>query len=840
MDKPSIGARSSVNQGSVQSAISAIPDLASSRPENVLPHVEWQWHINEQTFEVDRDQCEKIFSSRLPPLTRSGLLSCLSFEDQEHLFKKIERSCRHHSTEKHACSFSLDKGKVCYAEFQIFPSNGKIVQGKLFPLLSIPSTGQTFGSLFKQILDNPHHGIVITDSERCVLLVNEYFEQHTGYSNLHLVGKPINNINSKKHSEQFYQLLWKEVTENNFWTGVVLIETADGHIIPQELTIQRIVIRERVFYLEWFVDLSTHLYRVADIEHGGVELLTQLPTESQFVQRVANHWMDCAEEKIVMALAFVPSFHRDEEFEMKSRLSEELDKNRQSFLVGYLGNNHFVAALECDKVTGPSQVRLIHQTIRQFFSSMNQSAGKEIHEAIIQGKVGVSVLGHDTYNPKLLVPHAIQAMLESNTQSKGMITFYHGAIHREVLRRKELEDLLVSSIKQQRIEVFYQPIVDTHNWDIVKFEALCRFRDEKGQLANTQEMVAIAEDMGLVADLDWCVGKRALQDLVGIQQRFGPNIGLTINRSLNTQLGAEAVLKSAEVMIEEYAKTPNLITIELTESAYFDSESSQSSLIKNIRHHGVSVAIDDFGTGYSSFTYLSDCNFDLLKIDREFVTGITVGSHKYHIVKMIAELSHTLDVKVVAEGVETRQELEVLCGIGIDYIQGYFFSKPLPLDTLHDAWGYHSQLEDFLSRKSSVRGVGILSLSQLHVPTLGPQDSIKKAKEYFDSHRLNLEVLPIVDGEVCVGLVDRENLNYYLSPTMGTKIETTKDLAIWNKTLNQVMRTDMFNVPYATKVADIGGILSQGAQPPWVVVGERNAYLGVVTHQDLLKFFASS
>ncbi|MGF1694608.1 EAL domain-containing protein [Vibrio kyushuensis] len=820
-------------------AQSLVDDLSSLITHSQLPHVDWLWHINEQTFEVDREQCEKVFASRLPPLTRNGLLSCLSFEDQENLFKKISRSCRHHSSQKYACSFSLDKGKVCYAEFQIFPSSGKTVEGKLYPLLSIPSTGQTFASLFKQILDNPHHGIVITDSERSVLLVNEYFEQHTGYSNLHLVGKSINSINSAKHSEKFYHFLWKEVTEKGYWSGVILIQTAEGQIIPQELTIQKIVIRERVFYLEWFVDLSTHLYRVADIEHGGVELLTQLPTESQFIKRVANHWMDCGEEKIVMALAFVPNFASGDEFEMKSRLSEELDKNRQSFLVGYLGNNHFVAALECEKVAGPSQVRLIHQTIRQFFSSLNQSAGKDIHEAIVQGKVGVSVLGHDTYNPKLLVPHAIQAMLERSSQAKGMITFYHGAIHREVLRRKEREDLLISSIKQKRIEVFYQPIVDTHTWDVVKFEALCRFRDEKGQLENTQDMVAIAEDMGLVSDLDWCVGTRALQDLVDIQQRFGPNIGLTINRSLNTQLGAEAVLKSAEVMIEDYAKTPNLITIELTESAYFDSESSQSSLIKNIRQHGVSVAIDDFGTGYSSFTYLSDCNFDLLKIDREFVIDIKVGSHKYHIVKMITELSHTLDVKVVAEGVETRQELEVLCGIGIDYIQGYFFSKPLPLNELHEAWSYQSQLEDFLSRKSSVRGVGILSLSQLHVPTLQPQDTIKKAKEFFDSHRLNLDVLPIVDGETCIGLVDRENLNYYLSPTLGTKIETTKDLAIWNKPLNQVMRTDIIRVPYATKVSDIALLLAQGAQPPWVITGEMGAYLGVITHQDLLKYFAA-
>lgn len=815
-------------------------DLPSLLAQSSLPFVEWQWHINDKIFEVNREECEKVFASRLPPLTKSGLLSCLSFEDQELLFKAIGRSYHQHCFQKYACSFSLDKGKVCYAEFHIFPSREKTIHGKLYPLLSIPSTGQTFASLFKQVLDNPHHGIVITDSERCVLLLNEYFERHTGYSNLHLVGQSINNINSDKHSETFYQRLWSEVSENGYWNGVVLINTLEGKTIPQELTVQRVVIRERAFYLEWYVDLSRHLYRVADIEHGGVELLTQLPTESQFIKRVSNHWMDHSDEKIVMALAFVPLFDEKNEFEMKSHLSEELALNRLSFQVGYIGNNHFVAALECEKVSGPSQVRVIHQTIRRFFSSLNLNAGDEAHQAIIRGKVGVSILGHDTSNPKSLVSHAVQAMLERSSQAKGMITFYHGAIHREVIRRKELEDLLVKAIKEQSIEVFYQPIVDTHNWDIIKFEALCRFRDDRGKLANTQEMVAIAEDLGLVADLDWCVGKRALRDLVTIQQQFGPDIGLTINRSLNTELGAETVLKSAEEMIEDYAKTPHLVTIELTESAYFDSESSQSSLIKNIRQHGVSVAIDDFGTGYSSFTYLSDCNFDLLKIDREFVTGIKVDSHKYHIVKMITALSHTLNVKVVAEGVETRQELEVLCGIGIDYIQGYFFSKPRPLHELEQAWSYQEQLEDFLTRKSSARSVGILSVSQLHIPTMAPLDTLKQAKEYLDSPQLNLEVLPVLDGNRCIGVIDRANLNYYLSPTLGTKIETTQDLAIWKKPLNQIMRTDVMSVPYETKVSDITHLLNQGSNPPWVVVGESNSYLGIVTQQDLLMFFAKS
>ncbi|MGD8170217.1 EAL domain-containing protein [Vibrio sp. TRT 21S02] len=811
----------------------------SEQEFHALPHVDWQWCLDEHRLEIDRELCSRVLASPMPSMTENFLLSCLNFDDQSELIKQFESAHVRQEPGVFSCPLYLDKGKISYVEFSYTPSVDKRITGSLYPLLSFPSNGQVFGSLFDQLFDNPHRGILLADSNKRIMLSNHYFQTHSGYRNIDLVGNSLSMLNSGKHSKEFYQKIWLDIDESGFWSGVILIKAADGRIIPQEMTLQRLHLRDRVFFIGYFLDLSNHLYRVQDVEHGGVELLTQLPTEQQFTQSVATRWMDGQEENVCLVVAFIPKFSGDDEFEMKSLLSEHLARNRVATQVGYIGGNHFVAFLECEKCQGPSQVRIIHQTIRRFFSGLNQSAGKAIHRAILNGKVGVSVLGHDTHSPKLLVSHAVQAMLEQTAESKGLITFYHGAIHKEVLRRKELEEWTVKCIKSGNVEVFYQPIVDVHNWDIVKFEALSRFKTPNGNMLNTQEIITIAEDLDLIADLDWCVGKKALQDLEVIQQRFGAGLGLTINRSLNTKLEPGEVLKSAELMIREHAKTPHLVTIELTESAYFDSESRQSSLISNLREQGVSVAIDDFGTGYSSFTYLSDCNFDLLKIDREFVIDLKVGSHKYYIVKMIIELAHTLEVKVVAEGVETRYELEVLCSLGVDYIQGYFFSKPLALDELEHAWEYFDKLEDFLERRSSVRGVGILSITHTHIPCLEPQDTLEKAKGLFDSNNFNIELLPILDGNTCVGLIDRESLNFHLSPTLGTKLETTKDLTIWQKRLNQVMRTDLYRISFQTKVTEIADLLKSGVNPPWVVEDEAGNYLGTVTKRDVFEYFAN-
>ncbi|HFQ4969753.1 TPA: EAL domain-containing protein [Vibrio vulnificus] len=793
----------------------------------------WQWKHGDACLHVDEALFRHFWRVGLSEDVSALFWSSFATIDKLQLLNLLDRACQSKKSGSYRCWVSLNSVSH-YVLFRFVPQAENAVEGEIRKLFSVDTKGNEFSTLFRQAFDNDHHGILLTDAATQILLCNRYFENHTGYKLNQIVGQCASILDSGKHSDEFYQSITEEVNSKGLWQGVVLIRTFGGAIVPQELTLQKLTCDDKVYYLGLYVDFSDRLYRLADMEHGGVELLTQLPTEKQFTQQLTVRWMDSNNDDLLMVLAFLPNFAAGDEYELKQRLSESLEKNRISSAVGYLGGNHFVAAIECNKSQGPNQVQIIHQTIRKFFAQLTHLSGEEVQNAVLRGKVGVSILGHDTQNPKVMVSHAVQAMLEHDGQHKGMITFYHGSIHREVLRRRELEELVVRSIKEESVEVFYQPIIDTATWDIAKFEALCRFKDKHGQWQNTQELVGIAEELEMVADLDWTVGKKSLQGLKSIHERFGTRIGITINRSLNTKLGAEEVLQNAEQMICLYSDTPELVTVELTESAYFDSESSQSELIKRIRNMGVSVAIDDFGTGYSSFTYLSDCNFDLLKIDKEFVTDIHVGTHKYHIVRMITELSHTLNVKVVAEGVETKQELEVLCGLGVDYIQGYFFSKPLPLDQLHLAWNYQNQLSDFLESNESVRSMGVLRIAQSCVPQLDPQETIKQAKLLLDEGKYT--VLPIVDEGVCLGIVDRETLNLHLSPTLGTKLETTKDLAICKRTLNQVMKTQFSTVDVATKAVEINELLKQSLPLPWVILDESGQYMGIVTHQDVLHY----
>ncbi|MDW1913136.1 EAL domain-containing protein, partial [Vibrio sp. 707] len=198
--------------------------------------------------------------------------------------------------------------------------------------------------------------------------------------------------------------------------------------------------------------------------------------------------------------------------------------------------------------------------------------------------------------------------------------------------------------------------------------ALARFYHENSEYS-TQEMISIIEDLELIAALDDVVCQTALKQWSHLQKIYGENIGLSINRSLNTKLDSLQVLQRSLDLIKASDVNPKLVTIELTETAYFEQDEEHAFALEQIRQEGIQIAIDDFGTGYSSFSYLEEGQFDVLKIDRKVVKNIHEGSTSYNIVKTITDLAHKLNVEVVAEGVESQRELEVLAGIGVDYMQ---------------------------------------------------------------------------------------------------------------------------------------------------------------------------
>ncbi|UAB69229.1 EAL domain-containing protein [Vibrio sp. SCSIO 43132] len=796
---------------------------------------QWRWNAKSDEFQFIDTYLVEMINSRLNVRTISGLLDIMSAKDRKKLVNALQSTHECNSKRSLFSVLTPSKGFIIYCEIEVSHAKGDELYGHIRPLFYLSSMYE-MGQIFQAVFENRHHGIVITDSDTRILACNPYFIDRSGYELSELLGRKTNLFNAGKHSDTFFEEIWRQVHREGHWSGTILSKRANGDTEPQDLTIQKIEMANgKTYFVGFTVDLSNHLYRIADTEYGGIELLTQLPNENEFGIKLASLVRHYSSSHTIIVLAVAPDFDEASTLDQRVAFSNAVAQVDDHYLCGYKGDNLFVCALKCPN--SGNRVRAIHTEIRRFMAAIRQFGNEHLFQLVARGKVGVSVLGYDTSNPKMLVTHATQAMLEQHSSKKGNnISFFDRTMHEETVRRKKLEEILTNFIKDENIDVHFQPIVSTETWQVVKFEALCRFPSSEGLRYTPQEMINIAEDLNLVAALDKIIGSKSLKYLSKIHQHFGKHVGITINRSLNTRMSAQQVLTNALNMVEESGVNPKLVTIELTESAYFDSEDSQIEALKALRQKGVQVAIDDFGTGYSSFTYLSNGHFDYLKIDREFIFNIEIGSHKYFIVKMLVDLSHTLGVTVIAEGVETIQEIEVLTGLGVDYIQGYYFSKPVPIAEIERARHYLNKRNELRAYTLPKQGAGILSLHEQMSPFLEPSTAMKEVHEIF--MRTDLDVLVVTDSQHCVGVVDREVYNLHMTPTFGTKLETQRDSQILKRKLSQVMKTQFTVLSHATLLKDVPGLVNKGVPLPWVIAGDKGECLGVVSKAKVLKFLA--
>ncbi|MBD1556433.1 EAL domain-containing protein [Vibrio sp. S9_S30] len=796
----------------------------------------WRWNASSDELQFLDPFLVDIVHGQFKVQVMADLLKIMPASDKEKLVGALQSA--HECNSKHSlfCVLTPSKGLLIYCEVEVSRTDGEVLLGHIRPLFYLSSMYE-IGQILQAIFENRHHGIVITDSDTQILACNPYFVERSGYQFHELLGKKTSLFNAGKHSDTFFKEIWRMIHRDGHWTGTILSKRANGQIEPQDLTIQKVEMANgKTYFVGFTVDLSNHLYRIVDTDNGGLELSTKLINEDEFQSKLANMVKHYGHSHTVIVLAIAPEFEEATVLEQRIAFSNVVAQVDEQYLCGYKGDNLFVCALKC--VNSDNRVRAIHGEIRRFLAFIRQFGNAHLFKLLARGKMGVSVLGRDTNNPNMLITHATQAMLEQHSSKKGYnISFFDRLMHEEAVRRKKLEELVTIFIKKETIDVHFQPIVSTETWQVIKFEALCRFPSVEGLQYTTQEMINIAEDLNLVTTLDNIVVSKSLNHMARIQNHFGEQVGITINRSLNTRMNAQQVLTHTLSTIEESGVDPKLVTIELTESAYFDSEDCHIEAVKVLRERGVKVAIDDFGTGYSSFAYLSNGHFDYLKIDREFVFNLEIGTHKYFIVKMLVALSHTLGVKVIAEGVETIQEIEVLTGLNVDYVQGHYFSMPVSIDDIETAHHYVKKRNELRRFSLPKQGEGILSLHEQMSPFLKPSAALSEVHEIF--LRTDLEAMAVTDGLHCVGVIDREVYNLHMSPTFGTKLETQRDTQILKRKLSQVMKTQFTVLSHTTSLQDVPALVKKGVPLPWVMTGDKGECLGIVTKSRVLKFLAS-
>ncbi|MCP4596994.1 EAL domain-containing protein [Neptuniibacter sp.] len=548
------------------------------------------------------------------------------------------------------------------------------------------------------VFEATQEGIMITDPDLNITAVNPAFTTITGYSEYDVLGKSPAILSSGKHGADFYQKMWEELWSEGCWSSEVWNKKKDGTLYPQWLSISVVHDDEgkAAQYIGVLSDMSERKAHEEQIHYQAYyDGLTGLPNRTLLMDRIEHDITVSKRSGHLSSLLFVDldRFKRVNDtmgHEVGDRLLVEVAERlksvvRESDTISRFGGDEFVILLT-DIPSAESAAVVAEKVI----NALGQPFDLNGYEVFSGASVGITMTPTDSDVPVELLRLADLAMYKAKESGRNQFHFFARKMQERVNRRVVLEHMLRKGLEEGELEVFYQPIIDAKTHKIFGVEALLRwFQPEEGNIS-PYEFIPVAEESGLIAPLGEMVLMRACQDIQEIHQ-IGRKFHLSVNvSSQQYRLGFDAG-KIAGIL-ELSGFSGDYLSLELTESLLFDGDRDIMAWLKAIKDLQVKLSIDDFGTGYSSLSYLKRFPIDILKIDRAFVADLDGSGDASSLVNAIISMAESLNLDVIAEGVETGNQLDIIAQLGCDYVQGYFYAKPMAKEDLISWIEHHEQM----------------------------------------------------------------------------------------------------------------------------------------------------
>jgi diguanylate cyclase (GGDEF)-like protein/PAS domain S-box-containing protein len=323
----------------------------------------------------------------------------------------------------------------------------------------------------------------------------------------------------------------------------------------------------------------------------------------------------------------------------------------------------------------------VHQRVQKLLGAVTQSCTIEGHEVAVSCSIGVTIYPCNKGDASTLLRNAEAAMYRAKEAGKNRAQLFTAEMEAAIQRRIDIGQRLRCALRKSEFALHYQPRVELGSGKVIGVEALLRWQPEDAAMISPAEFIPVAERNGMIVPIGEWVLFEACRQARQWQLELGCPVSMAVNLSPR-QLRDVDIVKLVERVLAETGLPAHLLELELTESMLVHDRQRVLLTLEALKEIGICLSIDDFGTGYSSLSYLKSFPLDYLKIDRAFVTGLPHESNDGAIVRAIIDMAHSLGLKVIAEGVETREQLDFLLAQDCDEIQGYYFSKPLPRDSL--------------------------------------------------------------------------------------------------------------------------------------------------------------
>lgn len=547
--------------------------------------------------------------------------------------------------------------------------------------------------LAASVFEDSSEGILITDADVNVVQVNRAFSEITGYEQSEVVGKNPSLLQSGKHNENFYKNMWEEIENRGRWQGEIINRKKSGEAYPEWLNISAVKDNKRklTHYIGIFADITERKEAEKKIHSlAYYDSLTGLPNRYLLMDRLSTSLRHADRNMQAVAVLFldIDGFktvndslgHALGDSLLEKVAGRLIESVRKEDTVARLGGDEFIILLEglsLDRGIAAQDAAVIANNIRLRIS---QTIHIEEHTLRVTPSIGITIYPGDGDSAEELLKHADTAMYQAKEHGRNNYQFFTAEMNRRAVERLEMENAIRHAIEREEFELFFQPQVDMQTGEVIGIEALIRWSQPGKGMIPPGYFISMSEQTGQII----AIGKWVMETLFSVVRNWqelgqlSDSFNVAINISPH-QFQKPDFVPLVERLVKSSGVDPQNIDFELTEGVFVKDIYEVRLKLEALKAMGFGISIDDFGTGYSSLSYLKKFPLDALKIDQSFIEDIVESREDAAIVKTIITMAESFGYLVVAEGVETSGQLEMLQGLGCRYAQGFYFYKPAPL-----------------------------------------------------------------------------------------------------------------------------------------------------------------
>jgi len=536
------------------------------------------------------------------------------------------------------------------------------------------------------IFENSSEAVMITDAENIIVSVNPVFTKVTGYRLDEAVGKNWDLLETSVKGRSFFLIIKDSLDATGRWEGEMTSWRKNKEAYVEWRRVNAIYRDDRSIHgwITLFSDITPEKKSEELIwQQANFDPLTDLPNRHMFHNRLEQEIrkVDRLGSSLALILLDLDNFkevndtygHNSGDILLKEAAWRLGSCVRGTDTVARMGGDEFTVILAPLK-----SLISINRVIRDILYQMAKPFQLGDKTAYISASIGVTFYPHDATDPESLVRNADQAMYAAKNRGRNCFSYFTPTLNEVAQARMRLASDLRGALADHQLQLYYQPIVELSTGQVHKTEALLRWNHPELGLINPADFISIAEETGMIVDIGNWVFQKVLQQVAVWRTSHFPQFQISINTSA-VQFRKDVDLCGLWLgLLREMGLPGQSIAIEITESLLMDVTSDVRSKLRGFREAGLQVSLDDFGTGYSSLGYLKKFDIDYLKIDRTFVQNLAPDSEDLALCEAITVMAHKLGIKVVAEGIETMEQHDLLTLVGCDYGQGNLFSKAVP------------------------------------------------------------------------------------------------------------------------------------------------------------------